>query len=347
MDHSGNISDTIQQLLIQVQEEPNNWGIRKKVALMLYDTKQYLEAANVLWQAPEMPATDVDVAFSIKIISRARPALNVIGMPMLASRFYGAAMAEDAELFSLTFEKQVLWFDDSGILLDQWMETDQNMAPPLVVPLQDFAGDMIQFDSLKEHPKEGGVPTKMISEAGKIVISKPAEGNAGARALIMPKPPLAGESAKPVVSSPVAPAPPVMAAAPLASTILPNKKAAVEVPVAPTLPAAQGASASLPRVSPASGDVSEPTTFASPPKKPPMTAAAPLNAETPVKGGTVPAAPVERPALVVPPTAGASPVVAKPVVPKPKLNTGVDGGNSGLPPLGAKPSVKPPTVAED
>ncbi|SHJ94133.1 hypothetical protein SAMN02745181_2833 [Rubritalea squalenifaciens DSM 18772] len=191
---SNNLS--IETLLEQVQNEPNNWSARKKASLKLYEQGRYLEAADVLWKAPEMPATDVDVAFSIKVVSRARPnrsirlvyelirrnagkpmknlamarALNMIGMPMLASRFYGAAVAEDGQLFDLSFEKQTLWYDDSGSLLDQWKETDQEAKPPLAVPLQEFTGEYIEFDKLLAHHAEtkktasvGSTPTTPLS----------------------------------------------------------------------------------------------------------------------------------------------------------------------------------------
>lgn len=221
MENADHKSDSIQQLLRQVEDEPNNWGVRKKAALMLYGAERYLEAADVLWKAPEMPATDVDVAFSVKIVSRARPnrsirliyevlrrnegkavknvamarALNMIGMPMLATRFYGAATAEDPDLFDLSFEKQMLWFDDSGRLLEEWGETDQEAKPPLSVPLQDFAGDMIDFEKLAQHagendegesdlePKVGTSPS-----APTVVPTKAKPPGAPTTPLVMPKP---------------------------------------------------------------------------------------------------------------------------------------------------------------
>jgi len=237
MENADNNSKMIQTLLAQVEDEPNNWGTRKKVALMLYQEERYLEAADTLWKAPEMPATDVDVAFSIKIISRARPnrsirlvyellrrnegkpiknkamarALNMIGMPMMASRFYGAATSEDADLFDLSFEKQMLWFDDSGSLLDKWQESDQEAKPPLSVPLQDFAGDMIELGKLAEHAGENGEdrPDAAVTPADGPATPKLAP-KVGAKAgnpttpLVMPKP-LAG--VKPAGGAPVPPKP--------------------------------------------------------------------------------------------------------------------------------------------
>lgn len=191
-------SSNIDALLTVVQNEPNNWSARKKAALKLYEAERFLEAADILWKAPEMPATDIDVAFSIKVVSRARPnrsirlvyelirrnsgkptknlamarALNMIGMPMLASRFYGAAVAEDGQLFDLSFEKQTLWYDDSGSLLDQWKLTDQEAKPPLDVPLQEFTGEMIEFDKLAQHTNEPSEP-KMAQPAPTAPLSMP------------------------------------------------------------------------------------------------------------------------------------------------------------------------------
>ncbi len=116
------------KILIQTLElNPELWETRKKTAEILFDEERYVEAADVLWSAPEIPSTDIDVAFAIKIISRARPnrairmiyeivrrndgkpaknmavarALNEIGMYMQASRFYGAALASEPSLFDM------------------------------------------------------------------------------------------------------------------------------------------------------------------------------------------------------------------------------------------------------
>lgn len=215
MENADQHSNTIQTLLAKVEDEPNNWGNRKKVALMLYEAERFLEAAEILWKAPEMPATDVDVAFSLKIVARAKPnrsirlvyevlrrnegkpiknkamarALNMIGMPMLACRFYGAACAEDAEMFNLPFEKQMLWCDDSGSLLDKWMEFDQEVTPPLSVPLQDFAGDVIELSKLAEHAGEqSGVNRAGVAKPVSAVVSGAPKVANPTTPLVMPRP---------------------------------------------------------------------------------------------------------------------------------------------------------------
>jgi|GEM_PF-1068616 len=158
------------KILIQTLElNPELWETRKKTAEILFDEERYVEAADVLWSAPEIPSTDIDVAFTIKIISRARPnrairmiyeivrrndgkpaknmavarALNEIGMYMQASRFYGAALASEPSLFDLGFERQALWLDDSNRLIDEWQKSDPEFKPPLDVPRQDIHGGTI------------------------------------------------------------------------------------------------------------------------------------------------------------------------------------------------------------
>jgi hypothetical protein len=156
-------------LIETLKVNPELWETRKKTAEILYNEGQYVEAAEVLWGAPEIPSTDTDVAFVIKLVSRAQPnrairmiyeivrrnngkpaknmavarALNDIGMYMQAARFYGAALASDPSLFDLGFERQALWLDDSRRLIEEWEKTDQAFKPPLNVPSQDIHGGTI------------------------------------------------------------------------------------------------------------------------------------------------------------------------------------------------------------
>jgi tetratricopeptide (TPR) repeat protein len=156
----------IKILIETLKVNPELWDTRKKTAEILFDEEQYVEAAEVLWGAPEIPSTDTDVAFVIKLVSRAQPnrairmiyeivrrnngkpaknmavarALNDIGMYMQAARFYGAALASDPSLFDLAFERQVLWLDDSNRLLEEWKQSNQDSKPPLDVPQQEIYG---------------------------------------------------------------------------------------------------------------------------------------------------------------------------------------------------------------
>lgn len=161
-------------LLQTLKENPELWETRKKTAKLLYAEERYLESANIIWNAPEIPSTDVDVAFVLKMISRVKPnrsirliyevvrrnqnkphknmavakALNNIGMHMEAARFYGAALADDSSLFDLGFERQMLWLDDSERLLEEWLKTDQEAKPPLDVPEQNISGGMITSNTI-------------------------------------------------------------------------------------------------------------------------------------------------------------------------------------------------------
>ncbi|MGJ8657394.1 MAG: hypothetical protein ACSHX6_13175 [Akkermansiaceae bacterium] len=172
-----NSKAAIEILLQTLEQNPQLWETRKKTAEILYEEEKYVEAADILWNAPEIPSTDLDVAFAIKIISRAKPnrvirmvyeivrrnhekpekniavakALNDIGMYMQASRFYGAALACDSSLFDLGFERQLLWMDDSRRLIKEWQNSDQEFTPPLDVPNQDVPGGAL---SPSEMPKD-------------------------------------------------------------------------------------------------------------------------------------------------------------------------------------------------
>lgn len=169
-------NSTVEALLCRLTLEPDNWPLRKSAALKLHEGQNYEDAANILWSAPEMPATDLDVAFAVKIVSRSRPnrairliyevlrrnegkpsknmamarAMSLIGMPMQAARFYGAALAESSEHFDLNFEKQALWCDDAGKLMELWLQSDQDAKPPQAAPLVYFTEEAIELAELTD-----------------------------------------------------------------------------------------------------------------------------------------------------------------------------------------------------
>mgnify|MGYP000580857925 CR=1 FL=1 len=127
-------------LLQTLEMNPELWETRKKTAEILYDEEQYVEAAEILWSAPDIPSTDTDIAFTIKIISRAKPnrairliyemvrrnngkpaknmavasALNDIGMYMQAARFYGAALAN---IFMLPVANKIKFYSANETLI--------------------------------------------------------------------------------------------------------------------------------------------------------------------------------------------------------------------------------------
>jgi len=215
------ISDSAQALLDAVQANPADWIRRKEAADKLYAEGYYLEAADTVWNAPEMPSTDMDVAFAVKIVSRARPnrsirlvyevlrrntgkpeqnmalarAFSLIGLPMLASRFYGAALAADTSNFDIGFEQQSLWFDDSGSLLEAWENSSSDIKVPFSKPIDAFLGNAINFaDLTRDLPIEVSPVTGPVSSR----VAKPSRLNE--------RPVL--RAAKPTSPTPVRPAVP-------------------------------------------------------------------------------------------------------------------------------------------
>lgn len=160
-----------------LKDNPDLWDTRKKTAQLLYEDGHHAEAADILWSAPEIPSTDVDVAFTLQIIARVKPnrairliyevlrrnkgkaaknmavanALNKVGLYMEAARFYGAAVAADADHFDVAFERQMLWMDDSKKIIQEWRQSDQLAQLPLDVPNEDLSGGMIRPTSIHNH----------------------------------------------------------------------------------------------------------------------------------------------------------------------------------------------------
>lgn len=167
---------------------PNDWLERKKIAVQMYKNELYLEAADLVWNAPEIPSTDLDVAFTIKIVSRARAnrairlvyevmkrnqtkpqkniafakALNLIGLPMLASRFYGAALAVDDQCFDLGFEQQSMWLDESESLLEQWANSNQEVEQPFRLSLEQSCDEPVELAKLV---RDHGLSTEPLKTA--------------------------------------------------------------------------------------------------------------------------------------------------------------------------------------
>ncbi len=214
------------KILIQTLElNPELWETRKQTAEILFDEEQYVEAADVLWGAPEIPSTDTDVAFVIKIVSRAQPnrairmiyeivrrnngkpaknmavarALNEIGMYMQAARFYGAALASDPSLFDLGFERQVLWMDDSHRLIDEWQESDQESKPPLEVPREEIYGGTFAPVEIPEN-----IAGQVLADNSQIPLA-PAASAAPLPNPLMTAPAVQRRSVTPTAMLPIAP----------------------------------------------------------------------------------------------------------------------------------------------
>ncbi len=181
----------IQTLIRTLNENPSLWETRKKIAELFYAEKEYLEATDIIWGAPELPTSDDGMAFVLKILSRAKPnrsirliyeivrrnqnkpyknlgmakSLNNIGMHMEAARFYGAALASDSSLFDLRFERQMLWLDHSERLLEEWKKSDQDSKPPLNVPQQVITDEAILPKTLVEDPLDESIPKQQPQQS--------------------------------------------------------------------------------------------------------------------------------------------------------------------------------------
>ncbi len=125
-------------LRIKLGTEPDCWETRKHLAHVLYDKNLFEEAAEVIWAAPQIPSTDLEIAFAARILAKAKPhrairlliavldsnkgkavqnmgmanALLHHGMVLQAVRFYSAALAIDPSLVNPDLEHFILWTDD-------------------------------------------------------------------------------------------------------------------------------------------------------------------------------------------------------------------------------------------
>lgn len=131
-----------QSLREQLLVDPFDWQARRDLAHLLYDNQEFVEAAEVIWEANPIPSTDIDLAFSARVLSKAKPrwairlltavlmqnrgkavqnlgmanALLHHGMVLQAARFYGAALESDPTLANPDLEHFVLWVDDEKTL---------------------------------------------------------------------------------------------------------------------------------------------------------------------------------------------------------------------------------------
>ncbi len=187
------LSYEIKYLLSLVDDDPSNWVVRKEAALKLYEAGEYLESANMVWQTPEVPSTDMDVAFAVKMVSRARPnrsirliyellnrnagkaeqsiamanVFNLIGFPMLAARCYGGAMTLNNKYFDIGFESEAFFTDDSKTLRNRWAEyRDEDLKKSFSKECMELEGDPIRFKDLNQELEEGSF--KNASEAAAV-----------------------------------------------------------------------------------------------------------------------------------------------------------------------------------
>lgn len=131
-----------QLLEAKLERDPSDWDTRQQLAHLLYDQGQYGQAAVVIWEADQIPSTDMDIAFAARILAKDQPrkairllaavleqnkgksvqnmgmanALLHHGMVLQAARFYGAALEADPELVNPDLEHFILWTDEEQTL---------------------------------------------------------------------------------------------------------------------------------------------------------------------------------------------------------------------------------------
>lgn len=156
-------------LRASLTKDAEDWQNRKKLAHLLYNQGKTKEAAEIVWDAPQIPSVDLELGFAIKVLAKGAPrkairllssiqennqgkavqnlglanALLHYGMVMEAARFYGAAVAESSDLANPDLEHFLLWTDDRekiwGDFKDEksdlgelpWMKRDAKEAAQL------------------------------------------------------------------------------------------------------------------------------------------------------------------------------------------------------------------------
>ena len=137
-----------------LEKNPSDWDTRRSLAFFLYDLGSFEEAADIIWNADEIPSIDVELAFAARILSKARPrkairllasllehnrgkavqnmalanALLHHGMVLQAARFYGAALEADSSLVNPDLEHFILWTDDEETLWGGFKERRPNLG---------------------------------------------------------------------------------------------------------------------------------------------------------------------------------------------------------------------------
>ncbi len=165
-----------------IDNDATDWITRKKLAQLLYNDGKTKEAADVIWEAPEIPGIDLELGFAIKVLGKGAPrkairlltsiqelnkgkavqnlglanALMHYGMVMQAARFYGAALAEDASLASADLEHFLLWTDDKEKIWGNFKDEKPNLGE-----LPWMKRDAKEAEQLKKAMKGHTTPIKI------------------------------------------------------------------------------------------------------------------------------------------------------------------------------------------
>lgn len=169
-------------LLELIAQNPDDWETRKKLAQLLYNEGKTAQAAEVVWEAPEIPSIDLELGFAIKVLGKGAPgkairlltgiqelnegkavqnlglanALMHYGMVMQAARFYGAALAIDPSLASPDLEHFLLWVDDKEKL---WGDFEKDK--PNLTELPWMKRDAKEAEALKKAMRGHTTPLKI------------------------------------------------------------------------------------------------------------------------------------------------------------------------------------------
>ena len=137
-----------------IASNPEDWESRKKLAQLLYNEGKTKQAAEIVWDAPEIPSIDLELGFAAKVLGKGAPqkairllsslqelnkgkpvqnlaianALLHYGMVMQAARFYGAAFADDPSLVNPDLEHFLLWVDDKEKIWGDFKQDKPNLA---------------------------------------------------------------------------------------------------------------------------------------------------------------------------------------------------------------------------
>ena len=173
------MSNEQKELEDQLKEKPEAWEVRKKLAHLLYNQGQTEKAAELVWDAPEIPSVDLELGFAIKVLGKGAPSrairlLNALhelnegkavqnlglanallhhGLVMQAARFYGAAVAVDPTLANADLEHFLLWVDDSEKI---WGDFQEEFPPLEELPW--MKRDAEQAELLKKSMKGHTTP---------------------------------------------------------------------------------------------------------------------------------------------------------------------------------------------
>ncbi|WP_018969230.1 hypothetical protein [Rubritalea marina] len=170
------LTKDIEGMLELVEQDPSNWVLRKDAALKLYEAGEFEQAADMVWLCPEIPSTDMDVAFAVKMLSRAKPnrsirmlyelvernagkteqllalanVFNLIGYSMLSHRCYGNAVAHDPSLIDMGFELEGFISDSEHVLAKEFATANTDKLVVLQGDFAELEGDDIVWDDIVE-----------------------------------------------------------------------------------------------------------------------------------------------------------------------------------------------------